>query len=169
MSEDLIQALRRVYSELKVERVQAAERLMKAQHASDAVDARYQAFRKQLRDVCSAAGFSLSAVIDEHGPSEEPDVVARTSAQRTDLTESFLALPSRPRSQRWYAGQALHRLGSEASIAEIAEEMRRMGYEHRRSPARSDQLEQSLAALPSQVAWVEPGDAPGRLRLALEN
>jgi hypothetical protein len=169
MSDDLLQALRRAHNELKVEVNQSAQKLMDAQRDNEAVRARYTAFRTQLDDVCSAAGFPVSAVIDEGAEPGDPDGMEKIPAHRTSWTsEHPIALLCRPGSLRWYAGEALNRLGGEGSIAAIANEMRRMGYKHNRAPARSNQLEQSLAALPSQVHWIVQGKARGELRLVLE-
>jgi hypothetical protein len=167
VSDDLIQALRRVHNDLQVELTEAEANLTHAQQAVDAVRARCEAFTAQLGDVCAAAGFSVSAVLDERSEPDTRLVTVGVPAMKASQLENPLALPCRPQSQRWYAGQALHELGGEGSIAAIAEEMRRLGYEHSREPFRANQLEQSLAALPRQVPWIVPGGRPGHLRLSV--
>jgi hypothetical protein len=166
MSEDLVHALRRAHRDLVAELADAETQLSFAQQATEGVRARYEAFKSQLPHVCSAAGVGMSAVLENPADLAQPSKSA-TGPVETSRLRIELALPCRPMSQRWYAGQALHQMGGEGSIAGIADEMRRLGYKHSHEPSRSNQLEQSLAALPSQVPWIVPGDQPGRLRLVV--
>jgi len=167
MSSDLLQALQRAHEDLQAELAAAESRLASAQQAVDAVRHRCQQFATQLNEVCAAAGIPISAVLHaESDPEEEVPMVASSTA-RTVGIDNPLALPSKPGSQRWFAGQALHLLGGEAPITEVAAEMRRLGYAHSRAPVSNNQLEASLAALPSQVSWIVAGHRPGHLRLHL--
>jgi hypothetical protein len=162
-SGDLIAALRQADGALAAELATAEDELSNAERRAEAVRERYRTFKAQLDDVCAASGIAIADVLVRDTSSRQPDeVVAHRVA---GVVPNPIALPCRPQSQRWYAGQALYQLGGEASIAAIAERMRELGYEHGRAPTRRHQLEQSLAALPSQVTWVTSGERPGHLRL----
>lgn len=188
----MIEPLRSAHDALAAQLAAAEREATIATRRKEDVRSRYQSFREQLTRVCEAAGIPIADVLDRDSDGREPssdeppnrrtnrnadtqETTSRTSASAGpagesadrpgDLLRSTIALPCRPRTQRWYAGQALHRLGGEAAISDVASDMRHLGYEHGRVPARSDQLEQSLAALPTQVAWVGRGGIPGSLCL----
>lgn len=165
VSSDMLEALRQRNMALSEELRMAEESVMAAQRKAELVRDRYRVFAKQLDDVCSALGIPVS---DVRGAGERNDVHVTAGAgahSHKGAIVNPIALPCRPQTQRWYAGQALHQLGGEASISVIADTMRELGYEHQHTPSRRHQLEQSLAALPSQVDWIVASSRPGCLRL----
>lgn len=190
----MLGALRDAHDVLATELAAAERDAADAESHARMVRDHYQAFRDQLAHVCEAAGIPLVSVLDgeEHEPklsrpqpgSDEdrstldlsgPNDAGGASDRRTGSArrstqsglDDTIALPCRPETQRWYAGQALHRLGGQAHVDDVADEMRRLGYQHDRAPVAVDQLKQSLAALPNQVTWAGRGRRPGHLVLDL--
>lgn len=167
----LLSALRRTVDELDRAVVTEEQNLGAAQRRLDTARARRDEFHMQLPVVCAAAAIDLADVLGEatsataRRPSGKQADRRATEGPGVPSLKQPIALPSRPYSLRWFAGQALYEHGGDMPISDLGERMRQLGFEHSHGPANPHQLEQSLAALPNQIDWIIRGAKPGTLAL----
>lgn len=160
MSSEVIQVLRQTWAVLREDLAGSEDRYKRALTELNQVRSRVQSFRATLPDVCQAAGVEEGDVLQEQlsgSPRSQPKV--------RSVSASVPEKDWRGMKQKDFAKHVLEELGDEAHVDEIAARMRELGYQHNRPPARQDQLEFSLSALPNQVKWVKRGQRPGYLRL----
>jgi hypothetical protein len=168
----IIETLRSSYGAAKAELESAEHHRDQAIATYEEAQRRFAVLRAEWKRLCDAVGIPLDHVVEAADATPAEAVLLELSSDsrressdtrsRIDplaLTprhlQSEIQLPCRRFTQRWWAGQALYKLGGEAPLHVIAEEMRSLGYDHDSKPHSPRQLEASLSALPDQVNWIK--------------